>query len=77
MYYTTNQVADLLGYTNETIRKKIRKGEISAFKVRDRLKVPKEEVKKYLLNTISKNDLSEDEKIDLVNNLIENYSEQK
>ncbi len=69
MYYDTNEVAKLLGYTIETVRRKIRRGEISAIKVRDKHKVPASEVKRYLLSIV-KADVSDEEKLNIVNNII-------
>ena len=56
MFYTTDQVAQLLGYKPETIRKKVRRGEISCFKIGSSICIPKEEVQKYLNNKLSTND---------------------
>ena len=72
MYYTTKEVAALLNYTDETIRRKIRKGEISAFKVRDKLQIPKDEVKKYLNSIVSGKDVTEENRIEIVKSLLNN-----
>ena len=70
MYYDTNEAAKLLGYTNETIRRKIRRGEISAFKVRDKLRIPQEEIIKYLSSMIKVENASKEEKDAIINNIL-------
>ncbi len=70
MYYNTNEVANILGYTSETIRRKIRKGEISAFKVRDKLRIPQAEIKKYLENMVKVENVSKEEKETIINNIL-------
>ena len=69
MYYDTNEVAKLLGFTNETVRRKIRRGEIASIKIRDKHKIPKGEVRRYLLAMI-KTDVSEEEKNSIVNDIL-------
>lgn len=69
MYYNTNEVASLLGFTAETVRRKIRNGEISAIKIRDKHKIPKEEVRRYLINTVSA-DVTEEEKNKIVDGIL-------
>ncbi len=61
MYYNTNEVSQMLGFTVETVRRKIRSGEISSIKVRDKHKIPKDEVRRYLLDMIE-SDISDEEK---------------
>lgn len=70
MFYTTDQVAQLLGFKSETIRKKVRRGEIIAFKVRDKIRIPEEEVKKYLDNVIKTNSKINANKEEIIENLI-------
>lgn len=70
MYYDTNEAAKLLGYTSETIRRKIRSGEISAFKVRDKLRIPQAEIKKYLDNMVRVENVSKEEKEIIINNIL-------
>ena len=69
MYYDTNEVAKLLGFTNETVRRKIRKGELHSVKVRDKHKIPKDEVRRYLLDMV-KSDVSEEEKNSIVDSIL-------
>ena len=68
MYYDTNEVAKLLRITNETVRRKIRKGELRSIKVRDKHKIPKEEVRRYLLDMVKSDNL--EEKNSIVNNML-------
>ena len=72
MYYNTNEVASLLGFTIETVRRKIHNGEISSIKVRDKHKIPKEEVRNYLLSMV-KSDVSEEEKNKIVSDILNNH----
>ena len=70
MYYNTNEAAKLLGYTNETIRRKIRKGEISAIKVRDKLQIPRDEIRKYLDIIVKVENVSQEEKERIIDNIL-------
>lgn len=70
MYYNTNEAAKLLGYTNETIRRKIRKGEISAIKVRDKLQIPRDEIRKYLDRIVKVENVSQEEKERIIDNIL-------
>ena len=69
MYYDTEEVAKLLGFTRETVRRKINNGEIASIKIRDKHKIPKDEVRKYLYNMIN-GEISEDQKNELVNEML-------
>ena len=72
MYYTTKEVALLLGYTDETIRKKIRKGEIEAFKVGSKHRISKEEVENYISKMLNGKNVKEEEKEINLDNIMSN-----
>lgn len=69
MYYTTTEAAKLLGFTVETVRRKIGRGEIKATKVRDKHMIPKEEIKRYLFSMVS-DEASEEEKNLIVEDIL-------
>lgn len=69
MYYTTTETAKLLGFTVETVRRKIGRGEIKSTKVRDKHMIPKEEIRRYLFSMVSEK-ASEEEKNLIVDDIL-------
>ncbi len=69
MYYTTSEAAKLLGFTVETIRRKINRNEIMAIKLRKRHMIPTDEIRKYLLNMVG-DGVSEEEKNLIVDDIL-------
>ena len=65
MYYDTSAVAKLLDITVDTVRRKIRKGELTSIKINGQYKVPMSEVNTYLLKTVEA-DVSDEEKKSIV-----------
>lgn len=52
--YTTEEIADILNYDVQTIRRFIREGKIPAYKVGKEYRVEENHLKKYLKGEVSK-----------------------
>ena len=72
MYYNTKEASIILGYTSETIRKKIKRGELSCFKIGNTICIPKEEIQKYLNDRLSTNGNTSSNKEEIIEKLVNN-----